>query len=93
MAKNKKTYDDDDGRVIANMNVDGMPWHLRDGLQRRQKEQEERKDPNKLEFSDLTKEETREIVKGTMKAALLIGSIFMAGIGLFLLFCVYVWFR
>ena len=28
MSKRKKTYDDDDGRVIANMNVDGMPWYV-----------------------------------------------------------------
>ena len=25
--KDKKTYDDDDGRVVAPMNVDGMPWY------------------------------------------------------------------
>lgn len=25
--KKKKKYDDDDGRVIAPMNVDGMPWY------------------------------------------------------------------
>lgn len=24
--KSKKIYDDDDGRVIADMNIDGMPW-------------------------------------------------------------------
>lgn len=24
---NKKDYDDDDGRTIINMNVDGMPWY------------------------------------------------------------------
>ncbi|MFA6947475.1 MAG: hypothetical protein WCQ72_00665 [Eubacteriales bacterium] len=27
MKKNKKTYDDDDGRVIAPMNLEGMPWN------------------------------------------------------------------
>ena len=27
MAKRRKKYDDDDGRVIAKMNVDGMPWY------------------------------------------------------------------
>ena len=90
MAKYRKNHEDDDGRVIANMNVDGMPWHIRDGMMRRQQEQS---NPNRLDFSDLTEDETREIVKGTMKAALLIGSIFMLGIGLFLLFCVFVWFR
>lgn len=90
MANNRKIHEDDDGRVIANMNVDGMPWHIRDGMLRREKEQS---NPNRLDFSDLTEDETREIVKGTMKAALLIGSAFMVGIGLFLLFCVFVWFR
>ena len=25
--KKKKHYDDDDGRTIVNMNVDGMPWY------------------------------------------------------------------
>ena len=25
--KPRKQYDDDDGRTIANMNVDGMPWY------------------------------------------------------------------
>ena len=25
--RKKKVYDDDDGRVISSMNVDGMPWY------------------------------------------------------------------
>ena len=25
--KKKKEYEDDDGRTVANMNVDGMPWY------------------------------------------------------------------
>jgi len=27
MSKKRRQYDDDDGRTIANMNVDGMPWY------------------------------------------------------------------
>ena len=27
MPKKKKHYDDDDGRTIVNMNVDGLPWY------------------------------------------------------------------
>ncbi|MCX4312357.1 MAG: hypothetical protein OSJ83_00645 [Clostridia bacterium] len=27
MAKKRKHYDDDDGRTIVDMNVDGMPWY------------------------------------------------------------------
>jgi len=29
MSRNRKIYDDDDGRTIANMNVEGMPWYDR----------------------------------------------------------------
>ena len=90
MAK-KKTYDDDDGRVIANMNVDGMPWSMRDVMSRRRKSDERLN--SEQDFSDLTKEETRELVKGAMKAGLLIGGVFLAGAFLFILFCLFVWFR
>ena len=29
MRNQPKQYDDDDGRVICDMDVDGMPWHNR----------------------------------------------------------------
>lgn len=28
MNRKKKRYDDDDGRVIAPMNIEGMPWYI-----------------------------------------------------------------
>ena len=87
MAK-KKTYDDDDGRVIANMNVDGMPWSMSDALSRRKKPDE--KLPSSSDFSDV---DSREIVKGAVKAGLVIAGVFLAGAALFILFCLYVWFR
>ena len=86
MAKQRKRYDDDDGRVIASMNVDGMPWYQRSQLFERNKREQA------SDFSDLTKEETREIVKGAMKASLLIAGIFILAMLLFILFCLYVWF-
>lgn len=86
MAKQRKRYDDDDGRVIASMNVDGMPWYqLSQRFEHNKREQAS-------DFSDLTKEETREIVKGAMKASLLIAGIFILAMLLFILFCLYVWF-
>ena len=87
MAK-KKVYDDDDGRVIANMNVDGMPWSMSDVLSRRRKSDE--KLQSSEDFSDV---DTREIIKGTVKAGLVIAGVFLAGAALFILFCLYVWFR
>ncbi len=90
MARKKKTYDDDDGRVIASMNVDGMPWYMGEAAGREKKFP---KSESSSDLSDLTRGETWEIIKGTVKAGLLIGSIFIAAAGLFILFCIYVWFR
>ena len=86
MAGKRKLHDDDDGRVIASMNVDGMPWYQRSQrFERNRREQAS-------DFSDLTKEETREIVKGAMRASLLIAGIFIVAMFLFILFCLYIWF-
>jgi len=86
MAKQRKFHDDDDGHVIASMNVDGMPWYRRsEGFSRG-------KGDSASDFSDLTKEETREIVKGAIKASLLIAGVFILGMFLFILFCLYIWF-
>lgn len=84
MAKGKKTYEDDDGRVIANMNVDGMPWYMRETR---------KKQASDSDFSDLSRKETRELVKGAIKAGLLIGSVFLVACFLFILFCIFVWFK
>ena len=91
MAKNKKTYDDDDGRTVADMNVDGMPLSLGSVLRNLGKK-EERK-PSEQDFSDLSGKDTWEIIKGSLKAGLLIGGIFVLGCLLFILFCIFVWFR
>ena len=82
MARKKKVYDDDDGRVIANMNVGGMPWYTGDN-KRKGGESE----------IDLTKGETRAIVAGAMKAGLLVAGVFLLGALIFILFCVFVWFK
>ena len=80
----KKSFDGDDGRVVAKMNVDGMPWYMK-GMKKNA--------PENNDMSDLSKEETWEIIKGTVKAALLIGSVFFVVFLLFILFCIFVWFR
>ena len=82
MAKRKK-YDDDDGRVIANMNVDGMPWYV---------EAAKKKEVSSQEL-DLTKEESKAVLWGTVKAGLLIASVFVVAALIFILFCIHVWFR
>lgn len=70
--RKKKQYDDDDGRVIAPMNVDGMPWydrHLKvDGETGTGAEDDE------FDFSALSPEEkkayrheTRAIIRGIIR--------------------------
>ncbi|MCL2462581.1 MAG: hypothetical protein FWF44_07940 [Defluviitaleaceae bacterium] len=79
--------DNDDGRVIAKMNIEGMPWYSGPG-------REKPPAPDAPQLSaQLTKEETRSYIFGALKAALLVGGIFVAAGALFILFCVYVWLR
>lgn len=80
----KKSFEGDDGRVVAKMNVDGMPWYMRS---------EKKQTPENNDLSDLSKGETWEIVKGSVKAGLLIGGVFFVVFALFILFCIFVWFR
>ena len=75
MAKRKK-YDDDDGRVIAKMNFDGMPWYTpgrTSTLSENEKEDEEGRRENSPD--DLTRKEMFYIYLGSMKAGCLVGLI------------------
>ncbi len=83
MARKRKQYDDDDGRVISKMNVDGMPWYVETPKKKEQSSQE----------LELTKEESKAVLWGTIKAGLLIASVFVVAALIFILFCIYVWFR
>ena len=86
MAKNKKKPSFvDDGRTIANMNVEGMPWYSE------QKNKPENKGEN--DFMDLTFKEKRAMMRGILGAALLIAALFLLVFFLFILFCSYVWLK
>ena len=87
--RKKKVYDDDDGRVISPMNVDGMPWH-RDVGTAKSEPGREQKDENEL---TLTKEERRAMMGGVFAAAALVAGIFVLAGLLFILFCVFVWLK
>lgn len=81
----KKSHDDDDGRVIAPMNVEGMPWYQ--DKPAFSSEEEGPKPPPP------TKRETFQLLANAMLAGLLVGGIFVVALFLFILFCVTVWFR
>ena len=78
----------DDGRTIADMNVEGMPWYSPEGrLSRSERRQREKNG------EPLTKEESRYYTWGALKAALLVAGVMCGGIILFVWFCVAVWFK
>ena len=83
--KKKRRYEDDDGRVVARMNVEGMPWHT--AAPGGENSYEPEKEP-----LHLTKEESRAFAWGAVKAALLICVAFSVAAILFILFCTNIWF-
>ncbi len=103
MARERKKYDDDDGRVIANMDIEGMPWNngynrwfggiykkkYRRDIEKQMAEQQQ----GAPEDLKLTKKETRMLVLNALAAVLLIGAVFALAGFLFILFCTKVWFR
>ena len=81
----------DDGRVIASMNVDGMPWYS----------PKSRATSSGISGGDessavlpvrMTRRESIAFTFGVLKAALLVSLIFIGGLYLFILFCVNIWF-
>lgn len=80
MKKEKKPKFEDDGRTIANMNVEGMPWYSpgRTGGDRGKPE-------------ELSPAEKRAMTGGVLAAALLITLIFVVVFFLFIVFCTKVW--
>ncbi len=89
--KSKREYEDDDGRTIARMNVDGMPWYT--GGFTPPAEEDRTPDAPAPEKPPMSKAEVRGYAWAAVKAGLLIGAVFAVAYGLFLLFCQFVWFR
>lgn len=87
MNRRLKQYDDDDGRVIANMNVEGMRWHDK------QIRREKAKSSKHGQAGQMTRSEARQYTWYSMLAALAIVGTFSATWILFVLFCTEIWFR
>lgn len=92
MAKRRKTYEDDDGRVIARMNVPGMPWH-RPGPTDEQRGAPGEDGESARSAEPLSRRETLMIMLHSMKWAFLFALAFSVLLVAFILFCVFVWFK
>ena len=85
---------------IADMNIDGMPWHLRSfndrfkkGGRRTSQSSAQNTDRAVQNNTPLSGKETWSLMINAVLAALAIGAIFLGAVFLFILFCIYVWFR
>lgn len=74
---------DEDSRVVADMNVEGMPWHLPG-----KPLYEESKEP----LPELDKKELRRLTLSATAGGLLIAVVFLVIFFLFVMFCIYIWF-
>ncbi len=79
--------EEDDGRVICSMDVEGMPWH----------DKRERRQRNAARLSavgePMTRSETRRYIWNAVLAGLSIAAAFSLTWVLLILFCIHVWFR
>jgi len=91
MAVDKKKRQDffDDGRVIADMSIDGMPGSM---FKRKPISQSCPKKDNK-EAVKLTKDQRRGIMHGIAASYIIFGVVFFGLFALFILFCTEVWFK
>ena len=83
MAK-KHDHFEDDGRTIADMNVDGMPWYV---------QKRERPAASESEPLELSRKEKWAMMGGILKATILVTLAFGLGFFLFILLCVTVFFK
>ena len=83
MAKNKDHFEDD-GRTVADMNVDGMPWFV---------QKRERPAAPESEPVELSRKEKWAMMAGVLKATMLVTLAFGLGFFLFILLCVTVFFK
>lgn len=80
----KKEYDDDDGRVIAPMNVEGMPWFQKGvGPQ----------NANNEKATPLTRKEMFSMLINGALAGLTVALVLGFAAFLYILFCIHVWLR
>ncbi|MDO5425561.1 MAG: hypothetical protein Q4F41_17755 [Eubacteriales bacterium] len=98
MGRKKREYDDDDGRTIVDMSQVSKPHLYRPPTplnpvreekpaETEQPQQEERP----WEDTSLSKTERRMYVLGALKSALLIGLVYVVGLGLVILGLIKLW--
>lgn len=81
---NNQLPEPDQNRVVADMNIEGMPWHSKGKpLFEESKEAQ----------APLSKKELWGLTFNALIAALFIALVFIGGFYLFIQFCILIWFR
>jgi hypothetical protein len=89
MKRQLKEFDDDDGRVICDMDVDGMRWH-----DRRVKKEKRAERRTSLPAGDrMTKSEAKRFTRYAVLAALTIVAVYAVVWAVVILFMTQIWFR
>lgn len=78
----KKADFQDDGRIIAPMNVEGLPWYTSG-----------KKNSLSEKPDEMTPAQKAAFTWGVLKAAFLVVGVFSGVYFLFILFCTEVWFK
>lgn len=97
MARKPKKYDDDDGRVIADMSGISRPGMFLPGdadpvtSSPMQEPKEEEENLRPWEDSGMSKEDRRAYLWAALKSALLIGIIYLVAFGLIIAFLLWIW--
>lgn len=90
----QKNQYDDDGRVIVDMDVEGMPWYDRRPLRDKNKLNTTEQPVRPSHFtSGLSRSEARLYTRYSMLAGLGFSMVFVVTWVLFTLFCTEIWFR
>jgi len=87
----KKKFEDD-GRVIADMSSTvKTPWYL--SFTALSKKKNKTRESLELPEIEMTKKEQRQFTISAILASLVVALIFIGALFLFILFCVYIWFK
>lgn len=91
MAREKKQYEDDDGRTIADMNVEGMPWYDAD-RKRKQRAEARAELQEKINRGEaLTRRETMRYTFYAVLAGLTVVGVIGGGVVLFIFILWLLW--
>lgn len=86
MPRKRKPDPEDDGRVIANMDVEGMPWYRGLCQSERPPVSPDEKPPELM-----TRGEKAAMIRGVVGAALAVAAVFGVGYLLLILLCLRLW--